>query len=175
MAMSRPTRGLAVLAALLVTLALAASAWAHPGLGVPPAGTEQASASVSALVAASAAVPAPKTPPLDPLGPALPLAVLLGAAMTVRRRLLVTALALVLVVLAVETGVHSVHHLADRQGGSECVVALASAHVHGTAEPPPALHDTWIAVPVGAVVALTPERPGTRPPRPDEGRAPPAA
>jgi hypothetical protein len=112
---------------------------------------------------------------MDPLAPTLALAVALGGALIARRRGLVGALALGLVVLAVETGVHSVHHLADQQAAAECTVALASANVHGTAEGPPATHAMWISVPVGVIVALALERPGARPLRPDEGRAPPTA
>jgi hypothetical protein len=112
---------------------------------------------------------------MDPLAPTVALAVALGGALIARRRGLVGALALGLVVLAVETGVHSVHHLADQQAAAECTVALASGNVHGTAEAPPATHAMWICVRVGVVVALALERPGARPLRPDEGRAPPAA
>ena len=47
------------------------------------------------------------------------------------------ALVLVLIVLAVETGVHSVHHLADQTAPRRTAPSpLASAHVHGATEPP---------------------------------------
>jgi hypothetical protein len=127
------------------------------------------------IPAAAPARPAPAPQPTDPLPPTLALAVSLGIALTARRRALVAGLALGLGVLAVETGVHSVHHLADRQAAAECVVAVASANIHGTADSPPATRAVWIPVPVGAVVAPAPERPGARPLRPDEGRAPPTA
>jgi len=177
--MTRQPRVRPLLAALVTSLALAASstsAWAHPRVVSPPLVQDAIPLAVPATVPAPD-LPAAATPgPTAPLAPALTLAVVLGLALAARRqRVLVTTLALVLVVLAVETGVHSVHHLADQQGASDCVVALASAHVHGAAEPPLAAHALWIAVPVGAVVAPAPERPGARPPRPDEGRAPPAA
>ncbi len=182
--MTRQPRVRTLLAALVMSLALAASAtsaWAHPRVVSPSGVVDEIPTAAPVPVPAAAAPPAPVAPPdptpgpTDPLAPAMALAVVLGVALTARRRVLVTTLALVLVVLAVETGVHSVHHLADQQGASECVVALASAHVHGTAEPLPAAHAMWIPVPVGAVVAPAPERPGARPLRPDEGRAPPAA
>ena len=119
-------------------------------------------------------VPAPATPPPHPLVPTVALAVTLGMALTARRRVLVAVLALVLLVLAVETGVHAVHHLTDQRGAADCVVAMASANVQGTAASPPPACALWIPDPVGTVVAPAPERPGARPLRPDEGRAPPA-
>jgi hypothetical protein len=172
----------ASLAALVVSLALAASAtpaWAHPRAVVPAAAVETGSPATPVALPAAAppapVVPAPVWPQPGPLAPAAVLAIALGLALTARRRALVTALALVLVVLAVETGVHSVHHLTDQRGAADCVVAMASANVHGTAASPPAVYAPWIPGPVGAVVAPAAERPGARPLRPDEGRAPPAA
>jgi hypothetical protein len=173
----------ALLAALVVGLALAVSAtsvWAHPRAVAPAAVVEATPPAASVALPAPVALPTPPVPtpvtsPMDPLAPTAAVAVALAVALTARRRVLVTALAFVLVVLAVETGVHSVHHLADRQGAAECVVAMASANVHGTAASPPAAYAPWIPGPVGPVVAPAPERPGARPLRPDEGRAPPAA
>ncbi len=177
MAMTRRTRVLTVLTALVVAaVALAASpasVWAHPRL-------------IEAVALAPAptlpvAAPEPLPGPISGGTTASPLILAglliggLGLALAARRRALVVALALVLIILAVETGVHSVHHLTDQKGGAECVVALASAHVHATAEPPAAVHDPWTGGPVDTVVAPAPERPGARPLRPDEGRAPPAA
>ena len=107
------------------------------------------------------------------LWPALALALALGAALAIPRRVRVTALVLILIVLAVETGLHSVHHLADQQAASHCAVAVASANVHGTAQPT-AVHGLGNLMPLGAVVAVEVDRPGARPLRPDEGRAPPA-
>ena len=57
---------------------------------------------------------------------------------------------------------------------TECTVATAIAQVHGTTEQVPA-HDLWLPTPVGEVLAPETDRPGARPLRPDEGRAPPAA
>jgi hypothetical protein len=128
-----------------------------------------------APLAAPVVGPAPVLPGLAPLAPALALGLALAALALLRRHACVAGLALVLVVLALETGVHSVHHLADQQGAAECVVALATAQVHGTVEAPPEDHGSWITVAVGAVPMPAPERPGARPLRPDEGRAPPAA
>lgn len=177
MAMTRRTRALTVLTVLVVAaVALAASpssVWAHPRL----------IEAVDLTPAPALPVTAPEPLPgpissgttVSPLILAGLLIVGLGLTLAARRRAIVVALALVLIVLAVETGVHSVHHLTDQKGGAECVVALASAHVHATAEPPAAVHDPWAGGPVDTVVAPAPERPGARPLRPDEGRAPPAA
>jgi|SRR6185369_4028880 len=179
MTMTRRTRVLTVVAALVaVSLMLAdsvPSAWAHTGVVAGTAVAESTPPPAVLPVAAPAplVVPAPVTP--TSLGPVIALILALGTMLATRRRTLATALVPILVVLAVETGVHSVHHLADQKTAATCVVALASAHVHGTAEPSPAVHDLWIAAPIGAVVAPAPERPGARPLRPDEGRAPPAA
>lgn len=81
------------------------------------------------------------------------------------------ALALLLVLLAFETGLHSVHHLAEP--GRPCVVAAASAHVAGTV-----LEAVTVGVP-GAPTGMSallpaPSAPASRPPAPALGRAPPA-
>lgn len=182
MPMTGQPRVRALLAALVVTLALVASAtpvWAHPR-AVAPAAVETVPpvAPVALPVPAAPrapAVPAPAATPMGPLAPIAAMAIALAVAPTVRRRALVAALALVLVVLAVETGVHSVHHLADQRGAAECVVAMASANVQGTAASSPPAHALWMPRPIGAIVLPAPERLGARPLRPDEGRAPPAA
>jgi hypothetical protein len=166
---------LALLLSTLVGLGLAASAttaWAHSRPApLPPVADEIAPAPPAAPVPD----PAPAPPGKAPLAPAIAVGLGLAAVALLRRRACVAGLALVLVVLALETGVHSVHHLADRQGAAECVVALATAQMHGTAEAPPADHGSWITGPVGAVLAPAPDRLGTRPLRPDEGRAPPTS
>jgi hypothetical protein len=181
MAMTRRTHLLAVftawLAVSVVLSAMAPAAWAHPGLvtdtavaeSTPPAPALPVAAAAPASLISAASVP---TLSLESVG----LVLALGLVLAVRRRTVATALVPILVVLAIETGVHSVHHLADQQkNDSTCAVALASAHVHGAAEPPATVHDLWLAVPAGTVVPPAPERPGARSLRPDEGRAPPAA
>jgi hypothetical protein len=170
--MIRLARPLVVLAMLTaVSLTLSTAAWAHPRPVTPTTDEEATPAPVSVPVAAPAAAPSAPTP----LVPGLVLGVTVAAVLASRRRGLVGVLALALFALAVETGVHSVHHLADRQAAAECVVALATAQVHGTVEPPPHVHDLRLDVPLGSVPVASPERPGSRPSRPDEGRAPPAA
>jgi hypothetical protein len=160
---------LAVLA--LVGLAVVGSvspASAHtrpmPLVEEPPA-----SVAAVAVAATSAEPPGPAT-----IWLALVLTVFLGVAVAVPRRALVVTLALVLVVFVLETGVHSVHHLSDRQAASQCVVASASTHVQGT-EQPDAPDGVSVATPIGAMPTPDFDRPGSRPLRPDEGRAPPAA
>src|SRR5262249_52148188 len=88
------------------------------------------------------------------------------------RRALGLALILLLAVFAFESGVHSVHHLADPAHGDHCAVAGASQHVSGTEVPavlvpeslPQAPHDVALAAPTARVQLIGPE----------QGRAPPA-
>jgi hypothetical protein len=88
------------------------------------------------------------------------------------RRALGLTLILLLAVFAFESGVHSVHHLADPARGEHCAVAAASQHVSGTevtavivAESlPQAPHEVAPAAPTGRVQLIGPE----------QGRAPPA-
>jgi hypothetical protein len=87
----------------------------------------------------------------------------------------VAGLALLVGVLAVEANVHAVHHLNDAQAAAQCVVAVVSAQVNGTLEQPPSVDDALAGAPVDSVLAPSPERPGSRSRRPDEGRAPPTA
>jgi len=182
MTMTRRTHALAVLAALLavsvVLSAMAPAAWAHPGLVTDTTVAESTPPTPAPPVAAAAPAPviSPASVPTLSLESVLAMVLALGLVLTVRRRTVATALVPILIVLAIETGVHSVHHLADqKKNDSTCAVALASAHVHGAAEPPATVHDLWLAVPAGTVVPPAPERPGARSLRPDEGRAPPAA
>jgi hypothetical protein len=102
------------------------------------------------------------------------LTLVLGLAIVAPRRTLVLVLVLVLGILAIETGVHSVHHLGDRQAAADCAVASATAHMNGATEPTPP-DVTRVPTPVESVPLFAVERPGRRPSRPDEGRAPPAA
>ena len=89
-----------------------------------------------------------------------------------RRRTVAVACTALLLFLAFESGVHSVHHLTD-QPDSQCVVASASTHTGGVAVDtiafaPPAETQAGIAV-----TLATP--PTSRPAAPDLGRAPPTA
>ena len=190
-----PRRLLVLLMVLVATSALlgsATTALAHvrsapvTAPATPPVAQEPAPAITSSVTAS----PAPDIAPggaairissdLDavvhglPVWAALLLALLAGVTLVAPRRVLIVALVLVLAVIAVEEGVHSVHHLADQRAASHCAVAAASAHVQGAAEPL-AVPAVWIPTPIATVVASEPDRPGSRPLRPDEGRAPPSA
>ena len=169
--MRAPARLLVALVLVLAAglVALGEPAWAHvrrveapavttvEPVAIPPATTQ--------IVAAS---PAP--PSLWPLLALVPLGALAVAA---PRRALGLALIALLSIFAAESAVHSVHHLADQQAAAQCVVSVASAHLHGATPDAP---DDGISEPavVGAVSIAKLDRPGARFIRPDEGRAPPA-
>ena len=111
-------------------------------------------------------------PSLDGLGT---LVAALGVAMILvarsRRAVAVACLALLLVV-AFEAGVHSVHHMTDPPDG-QCVVASASAHIGGVAVATVAFDGPAEAI---TALAVTPTGSSTdRPAAPDLGRAPPLA
>ena len=181
-----PRRLLVLLMVLVATSALlgsATTALAH--VRSAPATPRVAQESIPAVTSSVTASPAPDIAPggatirsgpipapssTARLWAALVLALLAGVTLLAPRRVLV----LVLAVIAVEEGVHSVHHLADQRAASHCAVAAASAHVQGAAEPL-AVPEVWIPTPIATVVASEPDRPGSRPLRPDEGRAPPTA
>jgi len=160
-----------VLAAAL--LGVAAPGWAHPRPAISveaPLPVELAEPlQVSAVVTASAPTPA------FPVGLALLLMVVgLAAAIVAPRRALALALMLVLSVLAIESGVHSVHHLGDGPAAAQCAVAWVSGHTHGAAQPD-LPHVAWMTTPVGATPVADVAPRASRSLRPDEGRAPPAA
>ena len=171
--MRLPSRFALLLLALLVAASLAAPgpASAHVLRAEAPAGSA-APAPVVETGPVSIGPAAPTPPPLWPLLLVLALAGLalarLGPARTLR-----LALVVLLAVFTVETGVHSVHHLADRHAATHCVVSLASAHVQGASVDVPAAAP-WVPIPVGSVTLAEGIRPGVSPLRPDEGRAPPA-
>jgi hypothetical protein len=182
-----PRRLLALLVVLVATgflLGAATTAFAHVRpvpAAVPqqpaPAATPQVApveTPVAAPDATARVASIPTSMPAAPLWVALVLAVLLGAAAVAPRRVLIAAFALLLLVAGFEASVHSVHHLADQRAAATCVVAAASAHVHGATDLL-AVPEMWVPTPIGAVVASEPDRPGARTLRPDEGRAPPSA
>jgi hypothetical protein len=97
---------------------------------------------------------------------------LLGALRPQPRRALVVALILLLGVLAVEQGVHSVHHLGGHEAAA-CVVAASANHLTA------ALDDGTPALPAPVSVSRSPaEHPASGPLSlrfgPDPARAPPA-
>jgi hypothetical protein len=120
--------------------------------------------------------------PLETLAAAAPsadglgtfVAAMVAALILIARRRHAAAIACtaLLLLLAFESGVHSVHHLADPPD-SQCVVASASAHTGGVAVDtiafePPAETTTVIAFTLSA-------SPTSRSAAPDLGRAPPIA
>jgi hypothetical protein len=174
--MRSPHRVLLLFLALLLVASLAAPAdlFAHVRLAESPAAPVK-SIAVGAIadtrpVSIVAATPAPR--PLWPLAAGLALAGL-GLAIAAPRRALGVTLVVVLAAFAIETGVHSVHHMADQKAATQCVVSAASAHVQGASIEAPTCA-TWVPSPVGTVAVAEAVRPGASPVRPDEGRAPPA-
>jgi hypothetical protein len=167
---------LAVVAVLLAGAVTSASAHVRPASTVeafePLIDTPIDASTGATLSPARSAGSVP--PAAASLGLTFVLTLVLGLGIVAPRRALVLALVLVLGVLAVETGVHSVHHLADRQAAAECAVAWATAHVPGATQPT-APDATWVPTPLGAVPLPTVDRPGRRSSRPGEGRAPPVA
>lgn len=143
-----PRLGAAVVAAGLV--AVAAPAPAHsPAAQAPaahPAAVTYRTVDRDAIddpAALPAEGPRAAVPQADVTEPAVPaaiaiLALLLGTMAARRPRLCVPAIAaLALVILAFETGVHSVHHLGDERGAAECSVASATTHLAGATDAPP--------------------------------------
>ena len=156
-------------------LSVAAPAFAHVSVGPAPWETVAAQAAGAPDVAAHAAAPA-TVRAADPVlpDPWLLLAALVPLALAIgRRRRVVTLLAIaLLVVMAFEGGLHSVHHIADH-GDDSCVIASASAHTGALA-----VEGVALARPVDVAAAVVPGLApvvATRLSAPDRGRAPPAA
>jgi hypothetical protein len=168
-----PVRLRLTLAAVLAIALLAGStgAWAHPVVEVVTA-VEAEPPPAAAPPALIAPVETPAT--TMPGALVLSLALVVAGVAAAPRRALALALVLVLGVLALELGIHSVHHLGDRQAASQCDVASASTHVHGATPQAPTC-GPWVPTILGAVLAPESGQPGARITRPDEGRAPPAA
>lgn len=90
---------------------------------------------------------------------------------TSRRRLAI-GLALALLTLAFEGGLHSAHHLGDPVRGAECVLALATAHLDGAPVDTVSLAPAVDAAPDGPLL-LAPVPVAARRVPTHEGRAPP--
>jgi len=148
--------------ALLVALLWPTSSWAHQA--------------VSAWVA-----PAPTTSVTDwsvlpggtDRGGLLLAALAAGIGLGLRRpRRLAAGLVILLLMLAFEAGLHSVHHVSDPHQAAACAVGVATAHLAGqtvevvTVDPiaAPSFHDARPA----PLAPVTLHRPA-----PHEGRAPP--
>jgi hypothetical protein len=167
---------LACAVALLGAVALPPSASAH--LVSRPALVPALVEDVAPVAAPSVTFPSPAlswTAAPTPVSVPWHLLALLGglAALGARRprRALGLALILLLAVFAFESGVHSVHHLADPARGEHCALAAASQHVSGTevsaviaAESlPQTPHEPALGAPAARVRLIGPE----------QGRAPP--
>src|SRR5690349_2048715 len=129
--MRSPSRLLLLVLALLVAASLTApgdvSAHVRRSESAPAPAKSIAANAVADTRAVSLVPAAPAPRPLWPLAAGVALAGLALAAAAPRLTLRV-ALVVVLAVFAVETGVHSVHHLADQKAATHCVVSAASAH-----------------------------------------------
>jgi hypothetical protein len=121
----------------------------------------------------------PATPSTNGVGLPIPIALALGAtalgALTAARSKRMTALALggALLVLSVETGIHSVHHLLSPSDVARCGYATAASHLVGSLD----VTDRAVATPPPAVTAaVTPtvEVASTRPRQPGSVRSPPS-
>jgi hypothetical protein len=172
---SRVACGTALLLLAVALLGVVPSAFAH---------TVTASVPTMSDVAAPPQTVAPSlTPRLEVLAAApvpfvpvwLAVAALVLTALLVRapRRVAGAVFAIVLGVVAFETGVHAVHHLGDTHAASHCVVASVAPHLGGTTDAPatnmPCLAMAPHAVVVTDVVVLP-----ARPFGPSAVRAPPA-
>lgn len=158
---------------VVTTLAVAAPVAAH--------GPSPRLLDVHAHEVAHAAASAHDLDPADPAASSL----LLGLALLAivrggrrlgperRRRVLAGALCLVLVVFAVETGVHSVHHLTDPRAGAECSVLAGTQNLACDVALPIVVADPSLVV-VVAAPPRTDDGPGWLLHRPRPGRAPPA-
>ena len=170
----------AAVLSIAIFLALAAPALAHsphplrvereatavgldPGLLATPAGAPQREAPASANAI-------PRAAPSAVAGLAVALALLLIARAS--RRGVAAAASIALLVLAFESGVHSVHHLGDTRGAAQCSVASAAPHLVGSPAEPPSVSPAVAPGGDGLIVAGAPAL-SSCPFRPDAGRAPP--
>jgi hypothetical protein len=144
------------------------------GAAVPaPAGTERSPATTpEETTQASSRPPSPGVPGL-PIATTLALAALgLAAGRLGGRRTVALLAAVVAVAFAFESGVHSVHHIAEASGATGCAVASAASTVAGVTDAPStrtAVHAPPSAVPADA----RPLRLSVAAPAPFQGRAPP--
>lgn len=162
--------GVLALAVCLAPLFTTAPALAH----APPqldGGTGAASAVEPAAQRPAEHNAANATPSATPL--AVALAGLAGAALALRSRpARIAALVLLLSVLAVESGVHSVHHLGSDAGPARCSIAQATSHLLGLHVAPAALSGAPLCLAAAAAPAVAVVHRRTLY-RPDPGRAPP--
>jgi hypothetical protein len=148
---------------VVAVLALGTPAWAHVDVPTVPDAPPPV-VTVETLAAAA--------PSMDGLWLLASAAALTAVAVARRRRAVALACTALLLLIAFEAGVHSVHHVADHLG-AQCVVASASAHTGGVAVDAVAIE---APVDVATSIAVTPSAtPVLRSVPPDLGRAPPSA
>jgi hypothetical protein len=160
-------------------LAIALLAWGSPALAhvveppaaAPTAGAPPDAASVTDAVSDATALIA-GGPTAAGLWTVLAAVVLAATAIARRRRAVAVVFVALLMLIAFEAGLHSVHHIGDH-GDASCVIASASAHagalvVERVAFERPAHVTTAV---VGDIDTATTARVSS----PDLGRAPPAA
>jgi hypothetical protein len=161
----RPERTYTVGAtAFLVAVLGPASSWAHQAVS--------ASAVLRASVTEWSGLPGDSDSNSDGL---LLAALAAGIGLALRRpRRLAAGLVILLLVLAFEAGLHSVHHVGDADHAAACAVGVATAHLAGN--PVEVVTIDPIAAPSLDTALPAPPAPVTlHRPAPHEGRAPPAS
>jgi hypothetical protein len=132
------------LAAMFLLAVAAIAAWnsvasAHLAQSAAPRAPEPPAAIESAVCCEPRAIaPAPSAPSDPTAGIAIAIfgfAILLALTLW-HGRILTLALILALAILTYETGVHSVHHLGSPADASQCAIAGATTHLHGTVDEP---------------------------------------
>jgi hypothetical protein len=152
--------------AVSALLALAAPALAHDA-------TRAADSTAGVLSPATSEASAPASS-AEPPAAGLTWLALGAVALAIRRRprrAVVLALALVLLIFAFETALHSVHHLGGEQA-SHCAVASVATHLSGLGVPSISLGDPVLRAD-GQMLAIAPRVWPAGPLRPVTGRAPP--
>jgi hypothetical protein len=168
---SRIANGTAVLLAGAMLTTAVPSALAHTSSAAPTisAVAETVVPAIPGRVELLTAAPAATVPVW------LALLALALVALLIRapRRVAVGVFAVLIAILAFETGVHAVHHLGDRHAASHCVVASVTPQLGGITDAPstgiPHLHVTAQAVVLPEPVVLS-----ARPVGPAPVRAPPS-
>jgi hypothetical protein len=147
---------------VLAVLALSTAAWGH--VDTPSIPELAAALPLETLAAA--------TPPLDDLWTLVSAAALAMVLIARRRRAVALACVALLMLVAFEAGVHSVHHLGAQPDG-KCVIASAAAQTGALGVDTVAFERPAEAVAPVAVMPVVVA--GLRASAPDLGRAPPAA
>jgi hypothetical protein len=151
---------------VVALLALGTPALAHVGLEYAPAATPAPARPLDVQTLTAA------TPALTGLWTLVAAIAVAAVAIARRRRAVALACVALLMLIAFEAGLHSVHHIGD-QLDSSCVIASASSHTGAlTVESVAFERPTEVATPVDVSAG---EPTTVRSAAPDLGRAPPAA